>query len=242
MQQIFAWLFVLVLAQAAAAEPAKGVVFEKPEFTFTTGLSEAVEEFDLPFTNHTEKAVKVLSVETSCSCMKVSAVEKQVEPGATGRVHCVVRIPNSTGPIQKLIILNTDAPGGGMHVTRVNIEVPGILTLTPERLAWPIGAAADEKVLRIQVAEDTAPVNITKVECPGDLFEWTLKTIREGREFELRVRPKTTEKLALSIFQMQTDSPVERHKRHGFHAVIEPAAVPRAPLQDSEVVKRHSAP
>ena len=229
MQQIFAWLFVLVLAQAAAAEPAKAVVFEMPEFTFTTGLSEAVEEFeefDLPFTNHTEKAVKVLSVETSCSCMKVWAVEKQVEPGATGRVHCVVRIPNSTGPIQKLIILNTDAPGGGMHVARIRVEVPSVLTLMPERLTWPLSSVSDEKLLGIQVADAAGLVNITKIEGPSDLFEWTLKTVRTGREFELRVRPKSTEKLSLGIFSIQTDSPVPRHQRHGFQAVVEPARGP----------------
>ena len=223
MQQIFAWIFLLLVAQATAAEPVKGVVFEKAEFAFSADYSEAIKEFDLPFTNHTDKPIKVLSVETSCSCMKVSAADKQVEPGATSQVHCVVQIPNSSGPIQKLIILNTAAPGGGMHVVRVKVKVPSILTLTPERLTWPISSATDEKVLRIQVAHAAAPVNITKVECPGDLFEWTLKTIREGQEYELRIRPKTTEKLALGIFQIQTDSPVARHKRQGFHAVIEPA-------------------
>ena len=128
MQQIFACLFILLVVRASAVEPVKGVQFAKPEFAFTTGLSEAVQEFDLPFTNHTDRAIKVLSVETSCSCMKVSALDKQVEAGATSGVRCVVQIPNSIGPIQKLIILNTDAPSGGMHVVRIRVDVPGIFT------------------------------------------------------------------------------------------------------------------
>ena len=223
MQHFFAWIFLLA---QAGAEPVKGVAFEKAEFAFSAGYSETAMEFDLPFTNHTAQSVKVLAVETSCSCMKVSVAERQVEPGATGSVHCVVRVPDVTGPIQKIVILNTDAPGGGMHVTRVRVEVPTVFTLTPGRLVWPVGAAADEKVLRIQVDEVAAPVNVTKVACPGDLFEWTLKTIRDGHEFELRIRPKTTQKSTLGFFQLQTDSPVERHKKHGFQAVVEAVASP----------------
>jgi len=221
MQQIFAWLFLLVvLAEAATAEP-KGVVFAQAEFVFTADYGETIKEFDLPFANHTEKTVKVLSVETSCSCMKVTATEKLVEPGATGRVHCVFQVPNVTGPVQKLVLLHTDAPEGGLHVVRVRVDVPSALTLTPDRLTWAIGASADEKLLRITVAAAAAPVNIAKVECPGDLFAWTLKTIHEGREFELRVKPKTTETFALGVFQIQTDSKTERQRQHRFHAAIE---------------------
>lgn len=221
MQQIFAWIFLLV--QAEAAEPVKSLSFEKEEFSFSTDYSEAIKEFDLPFTNHTDKPVNVLKVETSCSCMKVSVLEPRVEPGATGRVHCVFNVPNSTEPVEKLVIMQTDAAGGGMHITRVRIEMPSILTLTPERLAWTVRTAADEKILRIQVAEAAPPVNITKVECSGNTFEWSLKAIREGREFELRVRPKTTEKVTLGIFQIQSTSQVERQKKRRFHAVVEAA-------------------
>jgi len=60
-----------------------------------------------------------------------------------------LRVPNYTGPIQKIVILKTDAPGGGIHVVRVKVEVPSILILTPERLTWPIGAAAEGKLLHV---------------------------------------------------------------------------------------------
>jgi hypothetical protein len=30
-------------------------------------------------------------------------------------------------------------------------------------------------------------VNITKIECPATFLEWSLKTIREGREFQFAV-------------------------------------------------------
>ena len=226
MQQSFACRFILLVVRASAVEPVKGVQFAKPEFAFTTGLSEAVQEFDLPFTNHTDRAIKVLSVETSCSCMKVSALDKQVEAGATSGVRCVVQIPNSIGPIQKLIILNTDAPSGGMHVVRIRVDVPGIFTLTPPRLSWPTGSATTGKAVRIQVADAAAPVNITKVECPGGLFEWSLKTIQAGREYELLIQPKSTSNQTIGFFQIQTDSAIPRHQRLGFQVVIEPALNP----------------
>jgi hypothetical protein len=221
MQQIFAWIFLLT--QLAVAGPGKGVAFEKEEFSFSADYTETVKEFDLPFTNHTDKAITVLKVETSCSCMKVSVEEPRVEPGKTGLVHCIVRIPDNTQTIDKTVLMQTDAPGGGLQSVRVRLEVPSILKLSTERLAWTIKAATEEKTVRIQIAEAAQPTKITKVECPGTLFEWTLKTIKEGAEYELQIHPKTTEKLAMGIFQIETDSPIQRHKRRSFFAVIEMA-------------------
>lgn len=76
-------------------------------------------------------------------------------------------------------------------------------------------------------AEKCISTKITKVEYPGTLFVWTLKIIKEGAEHELQIRPKTTEKLAMGIFQIETDSPIQRHKRRSFFAVIEMAGAGR---------------
>lgn len=225
MHQIFAGIFLF--AQLAVVAPLEGVAFERKEFSFSAEYAETEKEFDLPFTNHTDKVIHVLKVETSCSCIRAWVTELRVEPGKTGQVHCVARLPITTQPIEETVILQTDAPGGEAQRTRVHVEVPGIFKLSTERLAWTLKAAAEEKIVRIQIAAAAQPTKITKVESSGDLFESTLKTIREGAEYELRVRPKTTEKLATGIFQIETDSTIERHKSCSIYVAVETAGVPR---------------
>jgi hypothetical protein len=60
------------------------------------------------------------------------------------------------------------------------------------------------------------------VDCSRDVFEWSLKTIEEGRKYELHVKPKATEKPASGMFLIQTDSPVPRQKLHSLYVIIEP--------------------
>jgi hypothetical protein len=179
-----------------------------------------VKEFDLPLANATGKPVKVLSVETSCTCMKVTVPEPLIAPGATGRVHCVFTVPNATGTIQKPVILKTDSAERPKELAMVRVDVPSELIAEPERLAWSVGEPAGEKTLRLKVA-DEGVLRVLGVKCSRDLFEWSLKTILDGREYELRVKPKNTVVPALGMFLLQTDSTVPRQKTRGIYAVVE---------------------
>lgn len=114
--------------------------------------------------------MRVLSVETSCTCMRVTVPEPQLAPGATGRVHCVFTVPNATGPIQKPVILKTDRSERPKELAMVRVEVPSQLITDPERLNWEVGAPVEEKKLRITVADESV-LHLTKVQCSRDLFE-----------------------------------------------------------------------
>jgi len=208
------------LSPSSAALPAP-VYFSRPAFDFRAGYNEAVMEFDLPITSHTGKTLKVLSVQTSCTCMKVSVPEPQLEPGMLGRVHCVFTVPNALGTVQKPVILKTDSRERPNEIIMVRVEVPGILHAEPPRLIWKAGDLAEEKTLRITVVGGNRQ-RLTKVNCSRDIFEWTLKSIEDGREYELHVKPKATGMPTRGMFLIQTDSSVPRQKLHSFYAVIEP--------------------
>ena len=211
----------LAISSEGGASARSTSYFTQPEFDFRAGYTEAVAEFDLPILNRTGKPLKLLSVETSCSCMKVALSVSQLAPGAAGSVHCVFTVPNALGRAQKPVILKTDAPFRPKEVALVRVEVPGILRATPERLTWSEGDSAEEKVLRITVAE-SSKLRLTKVECSRDSFAWSLQTIEDGREYELHVTPKDTTHPLCGMFLIQTDSPVPRQKNHSFCAEIKP--------------------
>jgi hypothetical protein len=167
--------------------------------------------------------VKILSVETSCTCMQFSVIERAIKGGETGRVHCVFHVPNALGSVRKTVILKTDDAGQPEKIVPVRVEVPGALHFEPARLTWKTGAPAEEAVSHITVAGG-APLKVTSVECSRDLFTWSLKTIREGWEYELVVKPRSTEQPAMGMFLLHSDSEVPRQKVQSAFAVIERAA------------------
>ena len=205
---------------AADVLPAR--YFSQAQYEFPTGYTETDAIFDLPFINRTDKPLKALSVETSCSCMKVTVPQPLLQPGETGHVHCVFHVPNAIGPILKPVILKTDARENPKEVVMVRVDVPSLLRCAPERLAWPADGAADEKAVAISVA-DASSVRLTKVACSREVFSWSLRTISEGREYELRIKPKDTSRPVAGMFLLSTDSPVPRQKFRSFHVAIEPA-------------------
>lgn len=223
-----ALLSLLLFASSVLADEERGIVFERETFEFRASTTASVEEFDLPFANRSQLPVKILDAETSCSCMGVTVAQTTLQPGEKGRVHCLFHIPNALGPIQKPVILKTDAPDQPQRLVQVRVEVPSILQFTPERLTWAVGEAPTEKVFRIRNTEQS-PVRVTDVECSRDAFEWSLQTIRDGQEYELHIKPKATGQRALGMFLLHTDSTVPRQKLQSVYAVVEspqPVATP----------------
>lgn len=215
----------------SSSQPEKGRrFFIQSPFEVSCGFAEPVAEFDLPFANPTGRPLRVLSVETTCSCMKVSAKAESIPPGGTGAVHCIFQVPNAIGPIQKPVILRTDAAEGPTEVVMVRVDVPSALRCEPERLTWLMGSQAVEKTIRISVAKE-CPLQLKKVECSRDVFDSKLDTITEGREYVLRVTPRDTKNPTAGMLLITTDSAVPRQRFRRVQLAIEspaPGASPSA--------------
>ena len=227
------WLGLPIVATAATPTPDAAMYapryFSQAQYQFSTGYTEADMQFDLPFTNKTDRPLKALTVETSCSCMKVTVPQTVLQPGETGLVHCVFHVPNAVGTVQKPVILKTDAKENAKEVAMVRVNVPSLLQCAPERLAWVAGGPADEKTVKITVAEGNS-LRLVKVDCSRDVFTWSLKTISDGHEYELIVKPKDTSRPVAGMFLIGTDSPVPRQRFQSLHGAIEPeTASPAAP-------------
>jgi hypothetical protein len=220
---------------ATAATPIPGAAarapryFSQTQYQFSTGYTETDMQFDLPFTNNTGRPLKALSAQTSCSCLKATVPQTVLQPGETGLVRCSFHMPNAVGPVQKALILKTDAKENATEVVMVRLDVPGLLHCAPERLAWVSGGPADEKTVKITVAEGNS-LRLTGLDCSRDVFTWSLKTLSDGHEYELTVKPKDTSRPVAGMFLIATDSPVPRQKLQSLHWVIEPETVsPAAP-------------
>jgi hypothetical protein len=103
------------------------------------------------------------------------------------------------------------------------IHIPVLVETEPKTLRWDIGDDPKAQTISITMNGEK-PIKVLSVTSTIPAFEHELKTIEEGRRYELVVTPQVTDKPALAILRIQTDCEVQRH------AVAQTFAVVRTPL------------
>ena len=107
-------------------------------------------------------------------------------------------------------------------ILNFQVIIPELIKLEPATLKWNLGESPDERVVKISVNHDK-PIRIVSDMGNNDkVFPYTLKTIKEGWEYELRIKPTSTEKSGIGMISLRTDSPFPRFKRKVLYAVVRP--------------------
>lgn len=64
--------------------------------------------FDFPFRNDGDRAVTLVSVDTSCRCLSVDIPRKIYAPGETGDLRVAFAVGGGTGLLEKSVTVTTD--------------------------------------------------------------------------------------------------------------------------------------
>ncbi|MEN8773088.1 MAG: hypothetical protein ABF379_14695 [Akkermansiaceae bacterium] len=127
------------------------------------------------------------------------------------------------GTVEKAIEITL--AGGNKVTLNFRVIIPELIKLEPATLKWNKGEAADERVVKITVDHDK-PIKIVSDMGNNDkVFPYTLKTIKEGWEYELRIKPTSTETSGMGMISLRTDSTFPRFKRKVLYAVVRPKTV-----------------
>ena len=101
----------------------------------------------------------------------------------------------------------------------VRVHIPVLVGLEPKTVKWELGAKADPQIIRIQMAEG-APIHVTGVTSSSDSFACELKTVEEGKKYDLIVTPRTLDAPGMSVIRIETDCAVSRHRTQQAFAVM----------------------
>jgi hypothetical protein len=63
------------------------------------------------------------------------------------------------------------------------------------------------------------PVRVTAVNCSSDIYAHQLRTIEEGKVYELDVTPRDTRSPVLGVLRIETDCDIPRHRIQQVFAV-----------------------
>ncbi len=212
-----------------------------PSLVLAAGLEfkELIQEVNVPmdatnvtteysFTNTGNRPIAITKSDSGCTCLKVeiSGGKLKYAPGESGVIRTHFDVGNQTGKVDKSIAiwLDQDPPDKPSLHLQAKIHIPVLIALEPKTLSWEIGGKIEPKTIQITVAEGNS-VRATAVKCSNPAFSCELKTVVEGKKYELLVTPVVKETPGIAIIRIETDSKIEKQKiQQAFAVVRKPTA------------------
>src|SRR5438552_6589431 len=165
------------------------IQFAETVHDFGKVTSGEVVRHDFVFTNIGTATLEIKDVRPGCGCTTAGNWDKLVEPGKTGAIPLQFNSSGFGGTVTKSAAVICNDPGM-TNVRRqlkrmvwkpiVTAPTMGMVSVSTE------GQSSETKVVRI-VSDLEEPIELSDLQCTNRAFRAELKTVKEGREFELAI-------------------------------------------------------
>ena len=180
-----------------------------------------VAEFN--FENKSNQTVTIAKVDKTCSCIAVEVSDSKLvyAPGEKGQIRATFDMGNFAGVVDKTVVLFLDKdPVDKPSVTlTVEVHIPVLVVIKEKTLKWVVGGKPETQKIDITM-DYTKPIKIVAKSCTSDNFKVEVKTLEEGKHYELLVTPAETKDPGLAIIRIETDCEIKRHQVLQAFAVI----------------------
>lgn len=178
---------------------------------------------DFEFTNHSQKAVTVREYKSTCSCMSVQIKGGKLRyaPGESGLVRANFDMGNFSGEVDKVVAIWLDddhADKPSLSLT-VRVHIPVLVSMEPKTLKWELDGKSDPQTIRI-LMNHSKPIRIQSVTSSSEAFKPEVKTIEEGKSYEMIVTPTAIHAPGIAILRIETDCDLEKHRIQQAFAVV----------------------
>jgi hypothetical protein len=216
------WLSLLAVSHAA------GLSFKELVTDVSAPADAKSVTADFSFTNKSQKPVTIAKSDPGCSCLKVeiSGGKLKYEPGESGTVRATFDLGNFSGTVDKVIGIWLDDDTGTtptMQLT-VRIHIPVLVALEPTKtLSWNVGDKAGPQTIQIRMAEGET-IHVTGVKSSSPNFVCEIKTVEDGKKYDLVVTPQDTATSGMTVIRIETDCKIAKHKTQQAFGVVRKAA------------------
>ena len=173
------------------------------------------------FTNTGTNSVEILSLKSTCGCLKPSMSTNRIEAGASGDVAVLFDFRDKMGPQRKGIAVRSSDNPKQPTILYVEANIPEVFTISAKRQEWTLTGNREPQSCQL-VNRLKEPVRLISVSSSSDKFIAELKTIREGFEYDVLVRPVDVVVSSLAVITVQTECPPEltESRTYSFNAAI----------------------
>ena len=216
---IAVWLGLAGILSAA------GLTFTETVKELNPALGETRVKADFAFTNQTDKTLVVKETLGDCSCtsIEISGGKRSYAPGESGVLRLNFDMGTFWGKVEKgaSICLEEDAKVAPSHRLTLKVNIPILIEMEPKTVKWDTGQASGSKTIKFKMNGDK-PIHIKSISTSTENFTQELRTIEDGRNYELVITPKDVQKRALTIFRVETDCELPNHRVQQVFAVVNP--------------------
>lgn len=201
-----------VPAPATPVGPVVGPRIQFAELTHDFGKVEAgsVVKHEFIFTNTGTATLEITDVRPGCGCTTAGTWDRKVEPGQTGRVPLQLNTTGFSGAVAKSATVTCNATSQNNLYLQLKATIWRPVEVNPPSAYFNVSAeTATNQSRSIRILSNLeAPLTLSPPECTNTSFRAELKTIREGREFELlvTVQPPFAANYAQSPVTLKTSS------------------------------------
>lgn len=164
------------------------------------------------FFNKGDKPVRVLTIDSACSCLSASLDKAVYAPGEKGVGKAEFKVSSFTGRHEKTVHVQTDDPAQPEWVIHFALDVPEIVRIEPKTLQWWLGEELVARTARVTMT-GASPIKITNITSTREGVEFSWKEMQPGREYEVTVKPKSTADVMLGALKIETDSAIPKYQR-----------------------------
>lgn len=202
---------LILLLFALAASVHAELVLDVPVIELKPKPEDDEVQTTFKFRNKGDKAVKVLKLESACSCLSAELDKAEYQPGEVGTGTATFKVSSFKGRYEKFITVNTDDPKQPAWQVNFVLEVPEVVEIKPKNLQWWIGDKAESKACLVKFV-GAQPMKIVDITPTRKNVKFTWKEIKEGREYLITVTPDNTEETTMGALKIETNSPIEKYR------------------------------
>ncbi len=225
------WLALAVFAQAA------GLDFSENSKEIRPAPDAETAAIEFRFCNKSEKPVVITKADAGCTCMKVVFAGGKLNygPGESGVLRAIFELGQYTGAIDRKISLwlDTEPKNPATLVLAVRIQIPVVIELEPKTVKWVSGTKPAPQTIQICMAEGQL-IHVTSAQPSTEQFSCALKTVEEGRRYELVVTPLDTAARGICVVRIETDCDIPKHRVQQVYAIVhKPLAADQVGLSEA---------
>jgi hypothetical protein len=196
---------------AVAVSPGPKIQFAGMTFDFGKIDSGTLVKHEFVFTNTGSATLEIKDVKPGCGCTAAGTWDKTVEPGKTGIIPLQFNSTGFGGTVAKAATVTCNDPGQSNVVLHIKGTVWKALDVTPTMAVFTASSEIqtnETKIVRI-VSNLEEPLELSDLQCTNRSFQTELKTVRPGKEFELRITavPPFTSTSINAPVTLKTSSP-----------------------------------
>jgi hypothetical protein len=199
------------------------LTFDQTEKEINAGIDAKTVTVDFTFKNQSGEDVIIEKYDAACTCInaQIKGGKLAYKDGESGVIRAAFDMGLFSGTNDKSIAvwLKGDPEQKPSIVLNAKINIPVLVEVEPKSLIWEVGAKAEPKTVTITM-KHSEPIRVKAVSGADARFQYELKTIEEGKKYEVVVTPASTEKVGMGVIHIETDCPIQRHRSHRIFTVV----------------------